>query len=155
MQETELLGNYQQILTAKWPGYYTYTKLYNSCASSINILDYCAEVWGFQDFREIDYVQNKAIRICLGVHRFAPLNAINCDMGWSASDVSRKVVMCRFWNRIIAMEDNRLPKIILNWAVNLKYVNTWSNNMKEVLYELSIKNNSDNREPVIINSAHD
>ncbi len=71
-------------------------------------------------------------------------------MGWSASDVKRKVVMCRFWNRIVSMEDNRLPKIILNWDVNLKYVIPWSNNMKEVLYKLNMNDNFDNREPVSI-----
>ncbi len=74
-------------------------------------------------------------------------------MGWSASYVRRKVVMCRFWNRNVSMEDNHLPKIILNWDVNLKYVNTWSNNMKEVLYKLNMNNSFDNREPVSINSV--
>ncbi len=52
-------------------------------------------------------------------------------MAVPASDVRRKVDMCGFWNIIVSMENNRLPKIILNWDVNLKYVNTWSNNMKE------------------------
>ncbi len=51
------------------------------------------------------------------------------------------------------MEDNRLPKIILNWDVNLKYVNTWSNNMKEVLHKLNMNDNFDNRKPVSINSG--
>ncbi len=63
--------------------------------------------------------------------------------------------MCRFWNRIVSMEDNDLPKIILNWGVNLKYVNTWSNNMKEVLYKLNMIDNFDNIKPVSINSVWD
>ncbi len=46
-------------------------------------------------------------------------------MGWSAvCDVSRKVTMCQFWNRVVSMQDNRILKIILNWHFNLKYVNT-------------------------------
>ncbi len=103
---------------------------------------------GFKDFKQTDYVQNQAIRIVLGVHRFAPLNAINGDMGWSASAVTRKVAMCRFWNRIVSMEDNHLLKIILNWDVNLRYVNTLSNKMKDVLYKLNINDNFDNKEPL-------
>ncbi len=63
--------------------------------------------------------------------------------------------MCRFWNRIVSMEDNCLPKIILNWDVNLKYVNTWSNNMKDVLYKLYMNDNFDNEEPVSVNSIWD
>ncbi len=50
------------------------------------------------------------------------------------------------------MDDNNLPKIILNLDVNLKYVNTWSNSMKEVLYKLNMNDNFDNREPVSIYS---
>ncbi len=69
------------------------------------------------------------------------------DMGWSASDVRRKVAMCRYWNRIVSMEDNRLLKIIL------KYDNTWSNNMKEVLYKLNMNDNFDNRKHVSTNSV--
>ncbi len=34
--------------------FYTYTKLYNSFVCPI--LDYCGEVWGFKDFKQIDYV---------------------------------------------------------------------------------------------------
>ncbi len=51
------------------------------------------------------------------------------------------------------MEDNCLPKIILNWDANLKYITTWSNNMKEVLYQLNMNDNFDNRNPVSINSV--
>ncbi len=60
MQETELLGaiinKYKEI---NGLGYYNYTKLYNSFVCPI--LDYCAEVWGFKDFKQIDYVQNKVL----------------------------------------------------------------------------------------------
>ncbi len=94
MQETALaaiISKYKQINGLR---YYTYTKLYNSCVCPI--LDYCAEVWGFKGFKQADYVQNKAIRIFLCVQIFAPLNAINGDMGWSASDIRKKVAICRF-----------------------------------------------------------
>ncbi len=37
--------------------------------------DYCSEVWSFKQFKQIEAIQHKAIRIFLGVHRYAPLPA--------------------------------------------------------------------------------
>ncbi len=74
--------------------YYTYTKLYNSGVCPI--LDYCSEVWGFKQFKQIEAIQHKAIHIFLGVHRFAPLPAIDGDMGWSSCDTRKKIAMFRY-----------------------------------------------------------
>ncbi len=86
-----IIGNYKHI---NGLGYYTYTKLYNS--GVCQILDYCSEVWGFKQFKQIEAIQHKAIRIFLGVHRYAPLPAIEGDMGWSSCDNRRKVAMFRY-----------------------------------------------------------
>ena len=69
-------------------GFYTYTKLF-SCGVS-PILDYGSEIWGYRKFKDIDCIQNKAIRVYLGIHKFAPLAAINGDMGWSNSNIRQK-----------------------------------------------------------------
>ncbi len=90
-----------------------YTKLYNSGVCPI--LDYCGEVWGFKQFKQIDAIQHKAILIFLGVHRYAPLPAIDGDMGWSSCDTRMKVAMFRYWNRLIDMDDSRLPKSVNFW----------------------------------------
>ena len=94
-------------------GYNTYTKLYESGVTSI--LDYGGEIWGFKKYKDIDLIQNKAARVFLGVHRFAPLPAIHGDLGWTSSDDRRKLAMFRYWNRIVNMSELRLPKIIFNW----------------------------------------
>ena len=60
-------------------GYSTYTKLYES--GVVPILDYCSSVWGYNVLDKIDTIQNRAIRLFLGVHRFAANKAINADMG--------------------------------------------------------------------------
>ena len=62
-------------------GYYTFSKIYQSGVCPI--LDYCGEIWGFQDYAVINSVQNKAMRIYLGVHRFASNAAVSGDMGWT------------------------------------------------------------------------
>ena len=71
----------------------TYTKCYES--SICPILDYGAEVWGFTRAPNVDQVQEKAIRVFLGVHRFATTLAINGDMGWVPSAVRRKLAILR------------------------------------------------------------
>ncbi len=104
-------------------GYYTYTKLYNS--GVCQILDYCSEVWDFKQFKQIEAIQHKVIHIFLGVHGYAPLAAIDGDMGWSSCDNRRKVAMFRYWNRLIDMDDSRLPKIVFKWNVDLGFINSW------------------------------
>ena len=69
----------------------------------------------FGEHESINSVHNRAIRMFLGVHRFAPISAITGDMGWVPSKIRRFVNMFRFWNRLIKMNDNRLTKKIFQW----------------------------------------
>ncbi len=61
-------------------GYNTYTMMYHDGVTPI--LDYCSEIWGFKSIYKIDSVQNRAIHLFLGVHSFAPNQAIKGDLGW-------------------------------------------------------------------------
>ncbi len=65
-------------------------------------------------------MQNKGIRIYLGVHRFALSAAVSCDMGWIHCSVRRKVCMIRFWNRIVRLDNSKLPRKLLEWVINCK-----------------------------------
>lgn len=87
-------------------GYFTYTQLYNACVSPI--LNYAAGVWGFKESKVIDTIQNRAIRYFLGVHKFAPIPAIEGDMSWIPGCVQRKCEMIRLWNRLIKMAEDRI-----------------------------------------------
>ncbi len=89
------------------------------------MLDYCSEGWGFKQFKQIEAIQHKAIRIFLVVHRYAPLPAIDGNMGWSSCDTRRKVAMFRYWNGLIDMDDSKLPKIVFKWDVDLGFMNSW------------------------------
>ena len=111
-------------------GYYTFTRMFHS--GICPILDYCSETWGFKNYAQIDSIQNKAIRIFLGVHRFAPLAAINGDIGWTNSRTRRHISILRLWNRIVQMEEDRLPRIVLNWDRSFNR-NNWSSELKAVL----------------------
>ncbi len=96
-------------------GYYIYTKLYNSGVCPF--VDYCSEVWVFKQFKQIEAIQHKAIHIVLGVHRYAPLPAIDGNIGCSSCDTRGKVAMFIYWNRLIDMDDSRLPTIVFKGKV--------------------------------------
>ena len=110
-----ILHKYRKV---KGLGYYTYSKLYQSCVCPV--LDYASEIWGYKGFDKIDQVQNRAVRIYLGVHNFAPNLSIHGDMGWTESSVRRKVHMSRYWNRLVNLSDDRLTKRIFLWDVEQK-----------------------------------
>jgi len=80
-------------------GYSTFTKLFESCICPI--LDYSSGVWGFHKFEKINTIQNRAMRIFLGVHRFAPKLALEGDMGWMSSRNCRFICILRLWNRLL------------------------------------------------------
>ena len=62
-------------------GYNTYNKLFNSCVAPIT--DYASGIWGFTTNDKINRVQTRAMRCNLGVNKYAPIVAIEGDMGWT------------------------------------------------------------------------
>ncbi len=99
-------------------GYYTYTKSFLSTVGPIP--DYASEVWGYKNFTQIDAVQNKAIRILMGLHKFGPIAAINGDMDWTSSCVRHKINIIRFWSRLMCVNNNHLLKLIFNWDYSFR-----------------------------------
>ncbi len=97
-----------------------------------SIILYCSGVWGAKGLGYCDSIQNRAIRSYLGVHRFTPNMAINGDMGWKSTLSKRQICMCRLWNRLISMDENRLPRKVFNWDFKYCYHN-WCYEMKELL----------------------
>ena len=90
--------------------YSTYTKLFDSCVTPV--LDYSSGVWGFSKYNCLEAIQNRAIRIYLGVHKFAPTLALQGDMGWMSTENRQCLSVLRFWNRLLKLPDNRLTKRI-------------------------------------------
>ena len=141
---------YSKFCKLKGLGYRTYTKMYE--AGVIPILDYCSGVWGFKSFGKINTIQNRAIRFFLGVHSFAPNLAINGDMGWVSCHIRRKIEMIRFWNRMIALEDNRLTKKIFMWDTEIRKQN-WSSEIYKIFQEINQEQHYNGMTPVDIKSA--
>ncbi len=116
--------------------------------------DWLAKVYniGFKKYPKIEAIQNKAIRIFLDVHQYAPLAAINGDMGWTQSNVRHHVSMIRFWNRVVNMDNHRLPNIVLKW--DLQHTGkTWSSEIKTIFNDIGKEDAFVNLQPVSTNIA--
>ena len=72
-------------------GFDTYSKCFNSYICPI--LDYGAEICGYCNSNKSESVQNKAIRVSLGVHKFASIDFLSGDMGWLPGKIRKKLSM--------------------------------------------------------------
>ncbi len=85
------------------------------------------------------------------MHKFVPIAAINGYMGWTSSCVRCKTNIIRFWNRLMSMNNKRLPKIIFNW--DYKCIgNTWSANIKSIFDDIDCQNKFISKSQVSMNS---
>ena len=139
-----------KLKTLKSTRYKTYTSLFTSQVATI--LDYCSSIWGFKKASQCDNVQNKAIRYFLGVHKFTPIPALWGKMGWFPSKYRRYLCMLRFWNRLIKMDDTRLPKRI--FLQDCRQANSnWSHDIREVFKILNLTSVYDSKVAVNIRNV--
>lgn len=125
--------------------YKTYTKLYESCVTPV--LDYAAEVCGFKNYCKPNFVQNKAMRIFMGVHRFAPVAGLEGDMAWLSPQYRRWLIMLRFWNKLIEMDDRRIVKRIFNWSYTkaLGGTQNWCEDILDIMIEMDCVSQYENK----------
>ena len=112
----------------KGVGYNTFKHLYDSGVTPI--LEYGSGVWVYVKSKEIETVQNRAMRFFLGVHRFAPIAGIIGDMGWTGPFLRRYLCKVRLWNRLLTMDDNRITKKIFLWSLRNEHM--WAREIKNV-----------------------
>ena len=98
-------------------GYGTYRTLYNSYV--LLVANYAAAVWGFKNYSDPQVLQNKIQRFFLGIHRFAPLPALRIEMDWLGIQMSRSLEMLQYLNRLAYMDEERIPKKILRWDIQM------------------------------------
>ena len=101
---------------------------------------------------KLDTVQNRAIRLYLGVHRFTPNKAVNADMGWTSCRVRRYICMLRLWNRLVVMSANRITRKIFDWD---RIRNGWCTDIKKILNSIGLGDSFDNCDPIDIMHARD
>ena len=78
-------------------------------------------------------------RYFLGVHNKAPIDGISGDFGWMPIKYRRYITMWRLWNRLVKLEDYRLPKKLLNFEIkNESNTKNWFQMLRAVLPVLNI-----------------
>ena len=128
-------GIIAKFMSLKDCGYKTYTTLFET--GVLSVLNYGAEIWGYGYYPKCDNIINRAMRFFLGVHRFAPTAGVQGDMGWMSLKYRRYMVMLKFWNKLIIMDDSRLTKRIFLWFYEYPQ-NNWCSDIKKIATELDM-----------------
>ena len=72
----------------------------------------------------------------MGVHKYAPICAVQAEMGWMRCREGRKLIIIRFWNRCIKMENCKITKTL--FLKNIDHKLTWSNSIEHILEDLGM-----------------
>ena len=83
----------------------------------------------------IDNVRRGAIRTLLDVEKYTANLALESLTGWTSSYNIRQTHMVRFWNGIQSMENDRLPKIPMDWDRKLAFEGrkAWNWHLREIM----------------------
>ena len=91
------------------------------------------------------------MKLYLGVHRFAPTEAILGDFGWQLSRNRRKLNILKLWNKLCNLDNSHILKKVFLWDHDRNRQLSWSNETKHILSDLNCDYNFDNLLPVDIN----
>lgn len=97
--------------------YECFTKLYNALV--IPILSYGAAIWGTREFVHVNEIQNRAGRFFLGLGKFAPLAAVQGDMGWTLPVCHQWAAVTRLWCKVGKMPVGRINKKVFQYCNNM------------------------------------
>ena len=144
MFSLDVISKCKQLNDLSYP---MFTKLYN--AGVVPVQDYGAEVWGYSKHESCNTVHHRALRFFFGVHKYAPIAAMQGDINWVPPIYRRWVVIIRFWNRLINMTDNRLTKQVflsdLNECNNNNNNDNWCSDVKRILSIVDLSDVFENR----------
>lgn len=114
-------------------------KLFDSLVGSV--LNFGAEVWGMHDATDIELVHTKFLRRVLGVKKSTNLAALYGELGRIPFVIIRKVIMIKYWIKILSQNDSSLVKrmyLILKQDVdsNINYNDkNWALHIKTILQQ--------------------
>ena len=95
-----------------------------------------AQVFGdMKGMKILDNIHYRALRAFLGVNRFATKGGLEGEMGWNMPNIRRKMNMLRMWNRIMKMEESRLPTLIFHEQMKSK--DSWFNDLRNVFVSVN------------------
>lgn len=135
-------------------GYNAFNTLFQSGVLSIS--DYSAGVWGTKIFPKIEQVQYKAARYFLGVHRFAPIEALLGDMGWTTASTRHRLLIIKFWNRLCHLPQSRLTRRVFDWSrLFINKRGTWCYNVQQIFHDIGCPDLIENVSPCDVDFANE
>ena len=112
-------------------------KLFDSLVGLI--LNFGAEIWGSHEATDVEFIHTKFLRRVLGVKKSTNLAALYGDLGRVPLVVYRKIVMIKYWIKILKQNDSSLVKktyLLLESDVaanNTNNKNNWAYHIKSML----------------------
>ena len=94
--------------------YNCFTKLYHVLV--VLVISYGAAVWGTREFSHVNEIHNRACRFFLGLGKFAPVVAVQGDMGWTLPISHQWAAVTRQWCRLGKMPAERINKKIFQYC---------------------------------------
>lgn len=82
------------------------------------ILNYGAEVWGMYKAKDVEMLHTKFCRWTLNVKKSTNLSGLYGQLGRSPLNTNRKIIMIRYWIKLLRSDDNFIPKNILPYVEN-------------------------------------
>ena len=101
------------------------------------IINYASGVRGFDYFNPPQVLQNRIMRLFLGIHKFAPYAAPKIEIDWLGCREKRWLNMIRLNNGINVIPLSRLPQVVYHWDVN-SGANSWSSEVRQIIYKLNL-----------------
>ncbi|XP_060583529.1 uncharacterized protein LOC132739756 [Ruditapes philippinarum] len=130
-------------------------KLFDSMVGSV--LNYGAEVYGYQEGKNIETIHCKFLRKVLCVKKATNLDGLYGETGRHPMRIHRKFIMLKYWTKLISLQNDCLLKRMYNVlkfdAENgLSYGgNNWACQIKQILNDIGMSNIWINQEHITIN----
>jgi hypothetical protein len=85
------------------------------------------------------------MRFYIRVHHFAPVLTLSGDMGWDLPINRRTINILRYWNRLMKMDIDRIPKQLFLAEYN-NNMNGWCHNVEAILEQIGTSSVFENLE---------
>jgi hypothetical protein len=106
-------------------------------AQVLPVIMYGSEIWGFQQFDAVEKIQIYACKKILNVGQQTPNKMVSGDLGRFPLYIQTAVRCIKYWLRVVALPDEKLPKRVYNMMYFLqdRGKKMWSSHIKDMLFK--------------------
>ena len=104
------------------------------------IVQYGAEIWGFEKGKEIEKLHLFALKRFLHVNNRTPNDIVYGEMGRYPIYVNSLVACIRYWLKLIEMDEHRLPRMAYKMLYDLDCRGkiTWASQVRNCLFQYGL-----------------